>query len=53
MNKKTKLTNTQVREIRAKYMAYIIGYRRLAKEYNCGESTIRDIVTYRTRKNVL
>jgi len=46
---RAKLTDSQVAEIRRKHMPYVYGYGRLAKEYGCGESTIRDICTYRTR----
>lgn len=47
------LTDQQVREIRNIHMAYINGrgYACLAKKYGVGVSTIRDIVTYRTRRN--
>ena len=46
MTRKRVLTNDQVKEIRAKYLAYIVGYGALAKEYGVGESTIRDVVKY-------
>jgi hypothetical protein len=49
MHHRAKLTNEQVKQMRAEYMAYILGYGYLAKKYGCGESTVRDIVTYRTR----
>lgn len=38
----------QVKQIRKEHIAYLIGYETLAKKYNCGASTIRDMVTYRT-----
>lgn len=44
-----KLSDAQVAEIRRKHTPYVCGYRKLAKEYGCGQSTIRDICTYRTR----
>ena len=50
---RAKLTNDQVRQMRAKYLAYVIGYETLAAEFGCGISTARDICTYRTRRNVL
>lgn len=48
-HQRARLTDEQVRQIRAKHMAYVRGYGALAKEYGCGESTIRDIVQFRTR----
>ena len=52
MHHKAKLTDNQVREMRKEYIGYVRGYGYLAKKYNCGESTARDICTYRTRINV-
>lgn len=48
---KAKLTDQQIAEIRTLHRPYIrgLGYRALAKRYGVGESTIRDICTYRTR----
>lgn len=43
-----KLTDDQVRAMR-KLHAEGFGYRKLARLYGCGESTARDICTYRTR----
>lgn len=37
---------------RNEHLAYVRGYETLAKKFNCGISTARDICTYRTRKNV-
>lgn len=52
-NHNASLSDSQVREIRRKHMAYVPGrgYGALAKAYGVGESTIRDIVTYRTRRS--
>lgn len=50
---RAKLSDEKVRQMRRKYLAYIIGYETLAKEFGCGVSTARDIITYRTRINVL
>jgi len=47
-----KLTDEQVREMRNMYLAYVRGYETLARHFNCGVSTVRDIVTYRTRIGV-
>ena len=52
MTRKRVLTNDQVKEIRAKYLAYIRGYAELAKEYGVGESTIRDCVKFWTYTGV-
>lgn len=48
-HQKAKLRDEQVKEIRAAYEAGKGGYGTLAKSYGCGASTVRDIVTYRTR----
>lgn len=48
---RAKLTYDQVKAIRKSHLAYVIGYETLAKRFNCGVSTVRDIVTYRTRFN--
>lgn len=45
---KARLSDAEVREIRQLH-ANGIGYRRLARRYGCGQSTVRDIVQYRTR----
>jgi len=49
---RAKLTDDQVREMRQKHLAYVVGYETLAKQFKCGISTARDICTYRTRVNV-
>lgn len=46
---KAKLNYETVKQIRAQHLAYVIGYETLAKKFNCGVSTVRDICTYRTR----
>lgn len=48
---KAKLTDKQVREIRYQREHDGRSYGWLARRFNCGESTIRDIVKYRTRYN--
>jgi len=35
------------------HLAYVRGYGYLANKFKCAESTVRDIVTYRTRKSVV
>lgn len=52
MTRRRKLTPEQVLEIRAQYLAYVRGYGTLAKIYQVGESTIRDIVQFATYVNV-
>ena len=51
MSRRKVLTDDQVREIRKEHLGYIRGrgYGALAIKYGVGESTIRDIITYRTR----
>ena len=46
---RAKLTDEQVEQIRAMYKPRKFGYVRLARLFGVGESTIRDILTYRTR----
>jgi hypothetical protein len=46
---KAKLTEEKVKAMRADYVAGKGGYGTLAKLYQCGASTARDICTYRTR----
>lgn len=46
---RARLTDQQVREIRRLNSQEGIGYMRLRKMFGCGESTIRDICTFRTR----
>jgi len=50
---RAKLTDQQVRDMRQRHLAYIVGYETLAKEFGCSISTARDICTYRTRINVV
>ena len=52
MTRRAILTDSQVKEIRKDHLAYVRGYGYLAKKYGVGNSTIRDIVTFRTRKKV-
>lgn len=53
MHHRAKLSSDQVRNMRREYMAYVHGYAELARKYGCGESTVRDIVQYRTRKSII
>jgi hypothetical protein len=46
---RAKLTDDQVRAMRAEYVPYVFSIRALARKYGCGLSTARDIVTYATR----
>lgn len=48
-HQKAKLTDAQVVEMRRLNEEDGIGYRKLAKAFGCGQSTARDIVTFRTR----
>ena len=50
---RAKLSDEQVREIRAQHLAWVRGrgYKTLALKYGVSESTIRDICTYRTRRS--
>lgn len=46
---RAKLTTEQVRLMRDLHEKEKLGYVRLSKRFQCGESTARDICTYRTR----
>lgn len=49
---RAKLTADQVSQMRREYIPYNVGYGELARRYGCGESTVRDIVNYATRRDV-
>lgn len=44
-----KLTDAQARKMRKLHEEVGVGYLRLSQMFGCGESTARDICTYRTR----
>lgn len=46
---KARLSDAQVREMRAAHVPYVVGYETLARMFGCAVSTARDICTYRTR----
>lgn len=46
---KVRLSDAQVREMRAKHQRDGWGYVACSKHFGCGISTARDILTYRTR----
>ena len=46
---RARLTDAEVELIRQVYESGGIGYRKLAKKFDCSQWTIRDIVQYRTR----
>lgn len=48
-HQRAKLSDAQVVAMRAEYRPGVFGYNKLAERYNCGISTVRDIVQYRTR----
>ncbi len=48
-HQRAKLTDTQVIEMRQLNESGKAGYRKLAQLFGCGQSTARDICTYRTR----
>ncbi len=47
-HQRAKLSDAQVRAMR-KLHEQGLGYRKLSREFGCGESTARDICTFRTR----
>ncbi|MGJ8619589.1 MAG: hypothetical protein ACSHWN_04600 [Methylophilaceae bacterium] len=46
---RAKLSFADVLAMRQMHLAYVRGYETLAKRFNCGVSTARDICSYRTR----
>jgi hypothetical protein len=52
MHHRAKLPDSTIRAMRADYFPYVRGYEWIAKKYGCGISTARDIITFRTRRNV-
>lgn len=48
-HQKAKLSDAQVRAMRADYVPGKVGYKTLATKYGCGESTARDIINGMTR----
>lgn len=46
---RAKLTDAQVAAIRQAYVPGKVGYLRLSRQFGVSQSTIRDILTYRTR----
>ena len=51
-HQRAKLLDLEVVAMRAMYKPYVCGYGEVARAFNCGVSTARDICTYRTRINV-
>ena len=49
MHHRAKLPFETVQQIRRMHASGQVGYVILARVFDCGVSTIRDIVTYRTR----
>lgn len=49
LHHRAKLSDDYVRKMRAMHKAHVMGYTRLARLFDCGVSTARDICTYRTR----
>ena len=45
---RNKLNQKQVNDIRDNYLAYVRSYKYFANKYNVGESTIRDVIHYKT-----
>lgn len=50
-HQRAKLSDDAVRCMREVRYHLGLGYRRLARMFQCGESTVRDIVTFRTRSS--
>ena len=48
-HQRAKLTDAQIKEMRRMNEAGEAGYRKLATLFGCGQSTARDVCTYRTR----
>jgi len=52
MHHRAKLSDDTVRQMRKDYKPWVFGMHRCANKYGCALSTVRDIVTYSTRKDV-
>ena len=52
MHHRAKLSDEAVRQMRKDYKPYVFGYEKLAAKYGCGISTVRDLMTFRTRRNI-
>ncbi len=48
-HQRAKLTDAQVQEMRVLKLRHGWSYGKLAKHFGCGQSTARDITTFRTR----
>ena len=48
-HQRAKLSDAEVRAMRAMHLPYVRGYETLARIFGCGVSTARDICTRRTR----
>jgi len=48
-HQRAKLTDAQVKEMRRLNESGEAGYRKLSSMFGCGQSTARDVCTYRTR----
>ena len=48
-HQRAKLTDAQVKEMRRLNESGEAGYRKLSAMFDCGQSTARDVCTYRTR----
>lgn len=48
-HQRAKLSDEQIRQMREMYVPGKVGYVRLARQFGCGESTARDILTFKTR----
>ncbi len=46
-------TDDEIRDIRAMYVPYRMGYRDIANKYNCGKTTIEQIVQLKSYKEVV
>lgn len=51
-HRNAKLTEDQVKKIRAEYIPYVVGCRKLAKQFNVSDETIRRIVLNRSYQGV-
>ena len=47
-----KLDRDKVTQIRSRYLAHVMSYGRLARIFGVRESTVRDVVQYRTWRHV-
>lgn len=50
---RARLSDEQVKNLRADYKPFVFSIQKCADKYRCGFSTARDIIYFATRKNAI